>query len=72
MSEEEQQKMLLEMAARQAAMQGAGASPAPAVAGDAVPGFVEDDPTTWGSPKRNDKCPCGSGQKFKHCHGRLA
>ena len=21
-------------------------------------------------PKRNDKCPCGSGAKFKHCHGR--
>ena len=35
-------------------------------------GFVEDDPTTWGSPGRNDPCPCGSGKKFKHCHGRLA
>jgi len=35
-------------------------------------GFVEDDPTTWGSPGRNDACPCGSGKKFKHCHGRLA
>lgn len=21
-------------------------------------------------PKRNDPCPCGSGKKFKHCHGR--
>lgn len=21
---------------------------------------------------RNDPCPCGSGQKFKHCHGKLA
>ncbi|NIZ60582.1 preprotein translocase subunit SecA [Sedimentitalea sp. CY04] len=72
MSEEEQQKMLLEMAARQAAMQGAATAPAQAVAGEAAPGFVEDDPTTWGSPARNDKCPCGSGQKFKHCHGRLA
>ncbi|MBK8703732.1 MAG: SEC-C domain-containing protein [Saprospiraceae bacterium] len=19
---------------------------------------------------RNDPCPCGSGKKFKHCHGR--
>lgn len=35
-------------------------------------GFVEDDPSTWGSPGRNDACPCGSGKKFKHCHGRLA
>ncbi|WP_425451499.1 SEC-C metal-binding domain-containing protein [Acidipropionibacterium virtanenii] len=21
---------------------------------------------------RNQKCPCGSGKKFKHCHGRTA
>ena len=21
---------------------------------------------------RNDPCPCGSGKKFKHCHGALA
>ena len=20
---------------------------------------------------RNEKCPCGSGKKFKHCHGNL-
>src|SRR3546814_2323067 len=27
-----------------------------------------------GMPKvgRNDPCPCGSGKKFKHCHGKLA
>lgn len=37
-----------------------------------VPGFDETDPTTWGNPSRNDPCPCGSGQKFKHCHGVLA
>jgi preprotein translocase subunit SecA len=35
-------------------------------------GFDEADPTTWGNPGRNDPCPCGSGKKFKHCHGRLA
>ena len=34
-------------------------------------GFDEADPTTWGNPGRNDPCPCGSGEKFKHCHGRL-
>jgi preprotein translocase subunit SecA len=39
---------------------------------DAAEGFVEDDPTTWGNPSRNDACPCGSGKKFKHCHGRLS
>ncbi|MFT0891307.1 preprotein translocase subunit SecA [Pseudochelatococcus sp. G4_1912] len=30
------------------------------------------DPATWGRVGRNDLCPCGSGRKFKHCHGRLA
>jgi preprotein translocase subunit SecA len=24
-----------------------------------------------GKVGRNDPCPCGSGKKFKHCHGRL-
>ena len=28
------------------------------------------NPETWGKVARNDKCPCGSGKKFKHCHGR--
>ncbi|MDF3606949.1 preprotein translocase subunit SecA [Paracoccus sp. DMF-8] len=37
-----------------------------------APGFDAGDPTTWGNPSRNDPCPCGSGEKFKHCHGRLA
>ncbi|WP_449240104.1 SEC-C metal-binding domain-containing protein [Candidatus Rhodobacter oscarellae] len=39
---------------------------------NAIAGFNESDPTTWGNPGRNDLCPCGSGKKFKHCHGRLA
>lgn len=76
MTDEEQQKMLAEMAARQAAMQqmALGGAPAEPQANpeEAAPGFVEDDPSTWGNPSRNDKCPCGSGKKFKHCHGRLA
>lgn len=29
------------------------------------------DPTTWGRVGRNDACPCGSGKKFKYCHGKL-
>jgi preprotein translocase subunit SecA len=28
-------------------------------------------PASWGKVGRNDPCPCGSGKKFKHCHGRL-
>ncbi|HRK70958.1 MAG TPA: preprotein translocase subunit SecA [Micropepsaceae bacterium] len=27
------------------------------------------DPATWGKVPRNSPCPCGSGKKFKHCHG---
>ena len=30
------------------------------------------DPSTWGKVARNESCPCGSGKKFKHCHGALA
>ncbi|HYZ22702.1 MAG TPA: preprotein translocase subunit SecA [Rhodopila sp.] len=26
----------------------------------------------WGQTPRNAPCPCGSGKKYKHCHGRLA
>ena len=27
------------------------------------------DPATWGKVARNEPCPCGSGKKYKHCHG---
>ncbi|MDK1378664.1 MULTISPECIES: preprotein translocase subunit SecA [unclassified Sinorhizobium] len=27
------------------------------------------DPSTWGKVSRNEPCPCGSGKKYKHCHG---
>lgn len=29
-------------------------------------------PETWGKVGRNESCPCGSGKKYKHCHGTLA
>jgi preprotein translocase subunit SecA len=29
------------------------------------------DPATWSRSGRNDSCPCGSGKKFKHCHGKV-
>ncbi len=48
---------------------------------DAPPGWVLDeglgrwvdpgDPETWGKVPRNAACPCGSGKKFKHCHGKV-
>ena len=30
-----------------------------------------DDPSTWGRVGRNEVCPCGTGRKYKHCHGRF-
>jgi preprotein translocase subunit SecA len=30
------------------------------------------DPSTWGKVGRNEPCPCDSGKKYKHCHGRYA
>ena len=77
-SKEEQEEMMREMIAQQQAAQRAAAPVAvtaggdevPAPAGTALPGFDEADPATWGNPGRNDLCPCGSGNKFKHCHGR--
>ena len=84
MTEEEQQQILSQMQERQAAAQvnaaqaaeensEAPASTAAAASGStALAGFDENDPSTWGTPARNDECPCGSGKKFKHCHGKLA
>ena len=37
----------------------------------AAGGIDPNDPTTWGNVPRNAPCPCGSGKKYKHCHGRL-
>jgi len=76
----EEQKALMEqyqaqLAAHQAAQAQAQLAAAQATAGAvaaAATGFVEADPSTWGNPGRNDPCPCGSGEKFKHCHGKLA
>jgi preprotein translocase subunit SecA len=34
--------------------------------------FSTTDPATWGKVSRNAPCPCGSGKKYKQCHGKLA
>jgi preprotein translocase subunit SecA len=34
--------------------------------------FDPKKPETWGRVGRNDQCPCGSGKKYKHCHGAYA
>ncbi len=69
---EDEQAMLKRDLAQQRAEMDAMATPTAADFPDATPGFNEADPATWGNPGRNDPCPCGSGKKFKHCHGRLA
>ena len=44
------------------------------VSQDAAPvaGGTQAVPSEWGHVGRNDPCPCGSGKKFKSCHGKLA
>ena len=78
MTEEEQQAMLREIEQQRAAMAQAAE---PEKTGQiireksddgAAVAFDETDPSTWGNPGRNQPCPCGSGKKFKHCHGRFA
>jgi len=48
---------------------------APALAGNGNGAESErnsNDPSSWGKVGRNEMCPCGSGKKFKHCHGKFA
>ena len=73
LTEEEQQAMMAQVAAQQqmaAAAAEETALPEPTEEAVAA-GFDVNDPETWGKPGRNDQCPCGSGKKFKHCHGAL-
>ncbi|HZZ63297.1 MAG TPA: preprotein translocase subunit SecA [Roseiarcus sp.] len=44
---------------------------AAAASGLAVAERDPKDPATWGRVGRNEPCPCGSGKKFKHCHGQV-
>jgi preprotein translocase subunit SecA len=84
MTQDEQAAMIADLQARaqaaQAQLQGAAAQPsaaprrepAMAAAGAVAPARVDrDDPATWGASGRNDPCPCGSGRKYKHCHGKV-
>ncbi len=52
---------------------GAQARLVPAMAGNGG-GAARDpqNPASWGKVGRNENCPCGSGKKYKHCHGRYA
>jgi len=69
-----------ELAMAEAALAG-GSRPAPALGrnGDrraplqtrrAASALNPKDPSTWGKVARNAPCPCESGKKYKHCHGK--
>ena len=73
----------LRLSAREAAVAEAAPAEAPAAGPALLPAFPirrrqaaatldPDDPATWGRVPRNAPCPCGSGKKYKHCHGRVA
>jgi preprotein translocase subunit SecA len=55
-----------------AAMEGAGAMTITAPQPLRSEAVDPNDPATWRNVSRNAPCPCGSGKKYKHCHGRLA
>ena len=70
LTEQEQSEQFAEIRRQMAQQAGAAAPAAPSP--DALPaGANPDDPSTWGDVGRNSPCPCGSGKKFKHCHGAL-
>jgi len=53
-------------------LEGAAAAPV-AIAPSSMRSDAVDpnDPKSWRHTSRNAPCPCGSGKKYKHCHGRL-
>ena len=75
LTEAEREQMMRQfqqqMAAQNAGAQAEHVEAAGGAAAAVATGFDADDRATWGDPGRNDPCPCGSGEKFKHCHGRL-
>ncbi|MGB3554738.1 MAG: preprotein translocase subunit SecA [Jannaschia sp.] len=77
MSEEDRKALMAQLVAQQRAAAAQAEAAGAAASGVALAtkpeaakaDFDETDRTTWGNPGRNDPCPCGSGKKFKHCHG---
>ena len=71
LTQEEQAAMMQQMIAQQQMAQGQLQTSAQTPAEPVNANFDETDPSSWGNPGRNAPCPCGSGKRFKHCHGRL-
>ncbi|MDT2032904.1 MAG: preprotein translocase subunit SecA [Planktomarina sp.] len=66
MRSSEEQKTLMNEISRQVKLQNSNQNSALE-----VNSFDKNDQATWGAPGRNDRCPCGSNKKFKHCHGKV-
>jgi preprotein translocase subunit SecA len=49
-----------------------GAAAAPVMSRQAADTLDPERPETWGRVSRNAPCPCGSGSKYKHCHGKVS
>jgi len=71
LTQEEQAAMMQQMIAKQQMEQGQSQTSEQTPAEPVNANFDETDPSSWGNPGRNAPCPCGSGKRFKHCHGRL-
>ncbi|WP_142849307.1 preprotein translocase subunit SecA [Telmatospirillum sp. J64-1] len=52
-----------------AAATGGAVLPTDAAGQQALAELDPNNPATWGNVQRNSPCPCGSGKKYKHCHG---
>jgi preprotein translocase subunit SecA len=59
----EEGRLLIDMTQPRQARSASEAKPA-------KPAIDPKDPTTWGKVARNNPCPCGSGKRYKHCHGK--
>jgi uncharacterized protein YecA (UPF0149 family) len=65
MSEGERNFLALEKVASDRAMV------APMRSREAAQVLNPNDEATWGRVSRNQACPCDSGKKYKHCHGKI-
>jgi preprotein translocase subunit SecA len=68
----EDEMALAAAGAQTLARHGIGPATGMAVGALEAPARNPKDPTSWGKVGRNESCPCGSGKKFKHCHGKYA
>ena len=78
MTQDQQAQMMAQMQELQQAQSALAAQPAEpdqsapsATPQPTAPGVDPEDPSTWSKVGRNEQCPCGSGKKYKHCHGKL-